>query len=339
MKADEPCFSVIVPVYHVRDYLERCVESILAQTFVDFELILVEDGSEDGCLEICKKYEAKEKRIRLIIHEKNCGLVASRKDGLRTSRGKYIIYVDADDRIREDMLGEAACAIERDHDPDMVIFASYMETERGIKLMETNARTGYYNREQIKKELFPELIWDPARPFCDGKMPRFAWAKAYRREFLLRHYCRDERIANGEDAAFVYECGLYAKSLTFVPEAVYYYNRENVSSMTRMYSSFDVKDIGRVMEYIRKRIGGKTPGIDRQINALQAWYMMRMVYIESEMQPTLKAYTNVKKQISGSAFSKIDLSGLPFLVQAYCFLIRSGVVFPVLLATKLRLWL
>ena len=93
-----PGISVIVPVYKVEKYLHECVDSILAQTFRDFELILVDDGSPDNCGAICDEYAAKDSRIR-VIHQENQGLSGARNSGIDVARGEYITFVDADDSI------------------------------------------------------------------------------------------------------------------------------------------------------------------------------------------------------------------------------------------------
>ena len=89
-------FSVIVPIYRVAEYLQRCLESILAQTYADFELILVDDGSPDRCPEMCDAYAQKDSRVR-VIHKQHGGLVSARNVGIMTASGEYIVHVDGDD--------------------------------------------------------------------------------------------------------------------------------------------------------------------------------------------------------------------------------------------------
>ena len=95
-----PEVSIIVPVYKVEDYLERCVKSILAQTYTDFELILVDDGSPDRCGEMCDVFAKEDPRIR-VIHKKNGGLSDARNVGMDRARGQYLFFVDSDDYIHE----------------------------------------------------------------------------------------------------------------------------------------------------------------------------------------------------------------------------------------------
>jgi len=94
-----PKISIIVPVYKVEPYLRKCIDSILAQTFTDFELILVDDGSPDGCGKICDEYAKKDNRI-LVIHKSNGGLSSARNAGLEIAKGEYIGFVDSDGATR-----------------------------------------------------------------------------------------------------------------------------------------------------------------------------------------------------------------------------------------------
>ena len=95
--------SVVVPVYNVEKYLDKCVQSILAQTYEDFELILVDDGSLDKCSLLCDEYARKYKKIR-VLHKKNGGLSDARNAGTAIASGNYITYIDSDDFISKDYL-------------------------------------------------------------------------------------------------------------------------------------------------------------------------------------------------------------------------------------------
>jgi glycosyltransferase involved in cell wall biosynthesis len=103
IKAEEkPTLSVIVPVYNVEPYLRACVDSILAQTFRDFELILVDDGSTDGCPALCDAYEGQDPRVR-VIHKENGGLSSARNAGMRSARAELLSFIDSDDFVHPQM--------------------------------------------------------------------------------------------------------------------------------------------------------------------------------------------------------------------------------------------
>ena len=101
--SEAPIISVIVPVYNAEKYLHECIESILSQSFTDFELILVDDGSTDSSPSICDEYSSKDAWLSS-VHDINKGVSAARERGFRESKGDYICFVDADDRISRDYL-------------------------------------------------------------------------------------------------------------------------------------------------------------------------------------------------------------------------------------------
>lgn len=94
--------SIIIPVYNVERYLEKCIDSILQQTFKDIEVVLVNDGSQDQCGEICDRYKQKDNRIK-VVHKENGGVASARNAGLKIATGEWIGWVDADDWIEPDM--------------------------------------------------------------------------------------------------------------------------------------------------------------------------------------------------------------------------------------------
>ena len=117
--------SVIVPVYKVEKYLRKCVDSILNQTYADFELLLVDDGSPDGCPQICDEYAARDSRVR-VIHKPNGGLISARNEVIRAARGDYVCILDGDDRPLENMLQFIHDTVSGlPEAPDMVLFAAH----------------------------------------------------------------------------------------------------------------------------------------------------------------------------------------------------------------------
>lgn len=141
-----PLLSVIVPVYNVEEYLPRCINSILKQTFTDYELILVNDGSTDNCPIICDKYARKDNRIK-VIHKENGGLSDARNAGIEIAEGKYISFIDSDDFIIENAY-------------DILVY----EAERNNLDIITGNAIRYYSEEKqkpkMKKRSFPNKIMD-----------------------------------------------------------------------------------------------------------------------------------------------------------------------------------
>lgn len=147
-----PELSIIVPVYKVEKYLPRCIDSILAQTFGDFELILIDDGSPDGCGRICDEYAQKDKRI-VVIHQKNMGVSAARNAGLDIARGRYIGFVDSDDWIEPQMYEVMVDAI-RENGADMAVCGVRYADEDGKFTRADRLSEGVYSRDGLLEDVF-----------------------------------------------------------------------------------------------------------------------------------------------------------------------------------------
>ena len=141
--------SIIVPVYNGELFLSRCVDSILNQEFTDFELILVDDGSTDSSLEICRRYEQEDNRV-VVLHKENAGLVAARKSGLSVAKGEYIGFVDCDDYIDSNMYSDMMSAAVNDCS-DIVVGNIIIEYSDNSKIVCNALPTGFYSRQDIEK--------------------------------------------------------------------------------------------------------------------------------------------------------------------------------------------
>lgn len=215
--------SVIVPVYNIDLYIEKCIQSILAQTFSELEIILVDDGSIDNAGSICDKYAAVDERIK-VIHKPNGGLVSARIAGLKAAAGEYIIYVDGDDWIESDlcenmlreMLASGADLVDADY---------YMDMGQEVISMHSNISHGRYEA----KEMIPIMLCD--ENFNECRLKAFLWSKMFKRELLEKvQYVVDERITFGEDVAVTYPYVLQCKKISILNYSGYHY-AQHLSSM------------------------------------------------------------------------------------------------------------
>ena len=216
IEADSPKVSVIVPVYKVEKYLPACIESILAQTFTDFELILVDDGSPDSSGKICDYYAARDSRIR-VFHKENGGVSSARNLGIDNARGKWISFVDSDDWVESCFLEEFF--IEEVGDLQV----------QGHKVYDTATNT-YFVRENF--------------PSCFCSYGERAWAtiesadllnstgpvcKIFRREIVLQNRIYfPEDFSLGEDAVFVLMYWKYVRSFRLISKERYFYRKDCV---------------------------------------------------------------------------------------------------------------
>jgi glycosyltransferase involved in cell wall biosynthesis len=227
-----PKLSIIVPIYNVEQFIERCVKSILDQTFMDFELILVNDGSKDNCPVICDNYAKKDSRI-IVIHKKNEGLVSARKAGLGIANGDYIGYVDSDDWIDPRMFERMyAAAIE--YGVDIVSCDFYISSIDGDIPCRLNTRTGYYSKLDLEKDLYLNILFD-TKSNDFGITPSLC-TKIFKKSIIEKYqYSVDNRIAMGEDLAVTLPCILNANSIYVLDNTYLYHYWQNPDSITRSY--------------------------------------------------------------------------------------------------------
>ena len=164
-----PKISVIVPVYKVEKYLHECVDSILTQTFPDFELILVDDGSPDNCGKICDEYAEKDSRVR-VIHQENQGLSGARNSGMDVARGEYIAFVDSDDRVDIRYLELLLAAVKDGAD---VAVCRHKEFTDGDSLPDWEGNASIQSYGAVESLV---LLYDGS-----PRMPVNAWCKLFRR--------------------------------------------------------------------------------------------------------------------------------------------------------------
>ena len=227
--------SIIVPIYNIEDYLPKCIESILEQTYTDIEIILVNDGSTDNSLQICKEYEQKDNRI-VLINKPNGGLVSARKAGIRAAKGKYIAYVDGDDWVEPDMY-EKMYRILIEENVDVVMCGRLEETGKASKAVLHGFSSGRYSKEYLIKEIYPSMI--AGEQFYEWGIFPSVWDKLFLKESIEKYQLAvDERIMMGEDAVCVYPALLNVNSIYILGECLYHYRQSN-SSMIKKVQDYE----------------------------------------------------------------------------------------------------
>lgn len=226
--------SIIVPVYNIEKYLSQCLDSLISQTFSDIEIILVDDGSTDGCYDICENYKEKDSRI-IVIHKENGGLVNARKTGINNAHGEYIAYVDGDDWIEPNMYERMYQKI-TEQVVDVVMCGRYEDTGEASKAVFHGLPEGRYNKQALVETVYPRLIVNDG--FFEWGVFPGVWDKLFKREIVERYQIAvDDRIVMGEDAACVYPCLLNANSIYIIHECLYHY-RQSISSMVKQVKSY-----------------------------------------------------------------------------------------------------
>lgn len=223
--------SVIVPIYKVEAYLRQCVDSILAQTYTDLDIVLVDDGSTDNCPAICDAYARQDARVQ-VVHKPNGGLMSARQAGLRVAKGDYVGFVDGDDWIEPDMYARFAAVIDR-YAPDMALCEFYYAFADHNEPSTQHLQRAYYTKAQLAQEIYPTMLYHA--PYYSFGINPCCWSKVFKKELLEQClYPVTPKVKIGEDAAFTYPCLLAAESLAYVDGCLYHY-RNNAQSMTNVY--------------------------------------------------------------------------------------------------------
>lgn len=218
-------FSIVVPIYKVEKYLRQCVESVLNQSFSNFELILVDDGSPDSCPQICDEYARKDWRVR-VIHKENGGLPAARNSGIRIATGDYLMHLDGDDFWDEKYLENVAPILEREPRHLYLGNSRFDYTEKKV------SKEVLFDVEGIKEKSYDEII----KLFFTGKnkIPTAAWHNIYSLSYLKeKGLYLDENLSWSEDADNFYRCIFSTKDIGFFDYTFYYYRRDNNGAMTK----------------------------------------------------------------------------------------------------------
>ena len=228
-----PLLSVIVPVHNSEKYLSRCIDSILSQTFTDFELLLVNDGSTDKSRRICDEYAKQNSKIRVLHKNENSGPLHTRKLGFENACGEYISYIDSDDYIDSAMYETMMKPIVQ-YKTDIVICGIFMETETKRIPLYFGAKEGLYDKKRLTEQIYPYMLYSPKRglPLLSPSLCN----KIFRKEILRKALCEtDNKIYYGEDAVCSYPSILDAESIYMLPQNYLYIYCKTEESLTNMY--------------------------------------------------------------------------------------------------------
>lgn len=273
-RTSNPLISVIVPVYNIESYLEKCIDSILSQTYTNLEIILVDDGSTDSSYQICDKYMVKDKRIK-VVHKKNGGLVSARKTGVKVATGDYTTYVDGDDWIEtnmyEDMIGQIA-------DADAILCGVKRDYGEGCSLEVNKIKEGLYCGNCLQDKVWRKMIY--TGEFFERDIHPHVCNVLSKTELLKKNQCEvPDGIRVGEDAACLYPLLLQCTKLKIISKCYYHYRMRSDSIMGTVYK--DELDNYRILfSYLKKRFSEK-----EEIRECLVWqltyYMVFMLMLKN----------------------------------------------------------
>lgn len=303
--------SVIVPIYNVEEYLRRCVDSILNQTYQNMEIILVDDGSTDGSAIICDNYEKKDDRI-VVIHKKNGGLSDARNEGIKKSTGEYIAFVDSDDYINEkyvEMLLNAA--IENDAE---IAFCGFERVNDVKTIKSTLGIDVVMSGIEIQKFLYSKKI--------NTELFNISWNKIYKRNLFSEIWFPYGRL--NEDYATTYRLFYQTNRIVGINSVLYYYYiREgsitnDIKKKEKSYYDMILTEKERIAFYNERQID------DAYIIAKKRYFYRIMDYISEEN--FLTYYYDLKNEmmiifnecISNKKYNLKEKIGMIYKYYVFC---------------------
>lgn len=256
---ERPIISIIVPCYNVDKYIDKCIDSIIKQSYTNLEIICVNDGSTDSTADELNKFKNQDKRIRIVSHDKNRGLFRARVTGMQHAHGDFIAFVDSDDHIDEDFY---RCLISKalKNDYDIVMGDTVHEDETGYRWIHSSY-SGITVEDRVDKDVLGELLKQEGYCFIWHAV----WNKLYKKEVVDKALpffnSIDEHIIMGEDVLFSCILHYYAKSFAKTEYAYYFYlQRKGASTaLDNNVNKFrkNIDDLERVFAHVNRFFDGK----------------------------------------------------------------------------------
>lgn len=251
--------SIIIPVYNIEKYVEKCVHSIQMQTYKNIEIILVDDGSKDSSGFTCDILASKDSRIK-VLHQKNQGLSCARNNGLEISQGYYIAFLDGDDYWQSShILNEIVDKINKDNFPEVVLCG----------FIKKNINTGKKNINTITPIIENEIGELKKKLLKSGKYFNSAYTKIYRKDFLMKHKLRFPEGRMNEDLIWSRKVLNLSNSISIYKNPVVVYQIGRTESITSNFSNKNYRDILEQMTEDYDEI--MKLSIDEQKNGLAFW--------------------------------------------------------------------
>ena len=314
-------FSVIVPVYKVEEYLPTCIESVLNQTFSDFELILVDDGSPDTCPEICEEYAKRDNRIK-VLHKSNGGLASARRAGIKVAEGDYVYNLDSDGLIENDTL-ECAYNIIKDTDCEIVSFSyRWIKDGQTVGITTDCLDEGLYTEKDIEKYIYPKILMDKNMEHISYYLS----GKAVKREFLTPIQLGvSEKISLGEDLCCVVPCYLQVKSVYISKKTSYLYTVRG-NSLSKEFNTKQINLIEDVINEICKNDTDKVVDFEEQLNRYSCFMCFAILASAAESNH-FKSIKDIKNNIIKSTHDKkiksAKFSNITFKSRISIFLMKK----------------
>lgn len=283
MKKNKYKISIIVPVYNKADYLEQCLDSILAQTYENLELLLIDDESTDGSGEICDRYEKEEERVR-VFHQKNGGPTAACITGLNNASGDYYMFIDSDDYVNKDMLKEMyALLIGK---PGEIVCCNHvLEKQKETIPVLSPLKPGVYEGAKLKQEIKENLIGREERTIPMSRCMKLCEKSVF--EGNEKYY--DTAIRMGDDFNLICPALLNSTRIVMMEEGLFYHYRYVEDSIVHRYDPNMADSVERLIESLQEVVKDKEIA-DGENKVNREYCYMMMLVMKNELRNPGKDY-------------------------------------------------
>lgn len=286
-----PKISVIIPVYNTEKYVGQCIQSILEQNFIDFELLLIDDGSTDRSSKICDEYAQKDERVK-VFHKENGGVSAARNLGLDEARGEWVVFVDADDYVETDYFRRLLTKV--DESIDLVI------TFPNVILRNESHRINHYPNGVVASDNFENLF--TAYDLHEHTSP---WCKLFRADVIMKNSIRfPVGVCFGEDAVFLYTFLLYVRKVCCLNYTGYCYRGDGGMLSKRInLPEQEYRNYQAIYDSVQALINGRNVRCEEALAKLKAllavcvWRVLGSVY-----------HSNLSRHARLQIVSSLDMS-------------------------------
>lgn len=274
-----PHFSIILPIFNVENYLRQSIDSILIQTYSDYEIILVDDGSPDACPDICDEYASIYPRIK-VVHKVNGGSSDARNIGLQNAAGEYVIFLDSDDFwCNKEGLANISRIINEFKNPDVVVFG--VKDYNNITGTSTLSR-GVYDEAKLNRLSKSRLIKDLV---MTKQFPGASWMQAVRRDFLISHNIAFEIGVTAEDFDWLVKVYGFANQIRVCNSIIYSYRKNVVGSITSKPRVTGIYGIhNAISNWIMTTTGFKDRYISANLADIYLQGLLSYAALEKELQ-------------------------------------------------------
>ena len=301
--------SIIVPVYNVEQYLPKCLDSIINQTYKNIEIILVDDGSTDNSGKMCDEYAYSDTRVR-VFHKENSGVVEARIDGFNNSNGDFLVFVDSDDYISLDCI-ENMIRIQREYDVALVC-SQYVDVKNGVeKVAPIRPGIGYYDRTAIIDLLKSNFLFDEKTKIA-GMSP-FLWTKLIKRKFVKDILIIGRGLFYAEDQVGVFKLLCNIPNMHVMQDAFYYYVKREGQATQK----YDEKLWDNIEKYFNKFEQIDKEGyLTKQLQGRRLFYLFMLVNMEAKHSRgvfdfikvmRLREKSIIFKDVFTNSFNEIDI--------------------------------